>query len=455
MYSKVIKTIEKYHMLKKGDNVVVGLSGGADSCSLVHILSRLRLEYDLNITAVHINHGIRGEEADRDEAFSKEFCDRLGVKYIVYHCDIPREAKKRAMGEEETGRIIRYEKFKKTADELGGAKIAVAHNENDMAETLIMHLCRGTGLKGLAGIQPVNGDIIRPILYCNRAEIECYCCENDIGYCTDSTNLETDYTRNKVRRILLPWLEKEINSSAGTNIAKTAELLRDEEDYIEHKAEELYSKVCLKSDSNILVFNADALMQELAVMRKRVLRLALRNYRKDLKDYSRVHIDNAEDILMGETGRKINLPGNIIVEKSYGDLNIILDNDKKTNAYEYIIPIGKKMLIREINKWVLLSLKEEKYLAANICTKTADYGKINEDIKFRTRCVGDSIGIKNGRKKLKDYFIDEKIPAKVRDTIPVLACGSKVILIGDRLGEDFYISPNTKEVMYIYIWEEI
>lgn len=458
MYSKVLKTIEKYEMLKKGDRVVVGLSGGADSSSLVHILAGLRAEYDLDITAVHINHGIRGDEADRDEMFANNLCDKLGIKFIAYHCDVPKEAKIRSMGEEEAGRFIRYEKFRETADNIGGAKIAVAHNENDMAETLLMHLCRGTGLKGLAGIKPVNGNIIRPILYCSRSEIEQYCRDNDIDFCTDSTNLKIDYTRNKVRQILLPWLEKEINSSAGTNIAKAAELLREEENYIEDLAEKLYSKVIISSYEKKLTVNADILMQENAVMRRRVLRLALRTFRKDLKDYSRINVENADDILMGETGRRISLPGNLIVEKSYGDLNIILKTAEKANTFEYAIPIGERVYVQEANKFIYLSLSEKENLNArfsNICTKTADYDKINGEIKFRTRCAGDSIGIRNGRKKLKDLFIDEKVPVQKRDTIPILACGNKVILISDRLGEDFYIKPETKKVLYIYIWEEI
>lgn len=457
MYSKVLETIEKYNMLKKGDKIIAGLSGGADSCSLVHILSRLGDEYDLDITAVHINHGIRGSEADRDEAFAKEFCERLEIKFIAYHCDIPKEAAIRAMGEEETGRLIRYEKFTEAADNIGGAKIAVAHNENDMTETLIMNLCRGTGLKGLAGIRPVNENIIRPILYCSRPEIEQYCRDNDIEFCTDSTNLETEYTRNKVRQILLPWLEKEINFSAGVNIAKTAALLREEEDYLENLAEKLYSEVVIRSENNSLVIKADILMNENPVMRRRVLRIALRNFRKDLKDYSRIHAENADDILMGKTGRRINLPGNVIIEKSYDSLNISLKSSKAIKMFEYIIPIGEKVFVREINRFIYLSVNEEKNLTAgfsNICTKTADYDKINGEIKLRTRCAGDTIGIKNGRKKLKDLLIDEKVPAQKRDTVPVLACGNKIILVENRLGEDFYIGSKTKKVLYIYIWEE-
>ena len=314
MYNKVLETIEKYNMLSKGDNVVAGLSGGADSSAMVHILAALRDKFDIKITAVHINHGIRGDEAYRDEEISRKLCERLGIDFLVYHCDIPAEAKKRGMGEEETGRLVRYEKFRETAEKLGGAKIAVAHNTNDMAETLLMHLCRGAGLNGLAGIKPVNNGIIRPLLFCTRAEIEHYCDTNNIAYCTDSTNLKTDYTRNKVRRILLPWLESEINTSAGANIASTAVLLREDENYLEELAEEKYAEYALRSEMYRVELK-DSLSAEKPVMRKRILRIALKTCRANLKDYSRKHIEGTDDILMGETGRKIDLPGGICAEK--------------------------------------------------------------------------------------------------------------------------------------------
>lgn len=457
MFSKVLDTIKKYDMLKNGDRVVVGLSGGADSCSLVHILERLRVVYNLDITAVHINHGIRGAEAGRDEEFARSFSKWLGVNFIAYHCDVPKEAVKRSLGEEETGRIIRYEKFRETVEKLGGAKIAVAHNQNDSAETLIMHLCRGSGLKGLAGIRPVNGNIIRPILYCSRKEIEQYCVDNNINYCTDSTNLETEYTRNKVRQILIPWLEKEINSSAGLNIAKASELLREEEDYIEGVAEKLYLETLKHSDYVKLIINADILSREDAVMRRRVLRIALRTFRKDLKDYSRSNIESADNILMGGTGKSIDLPGNVIIEKSYGELIIRLNDTVKPTTFEYIIPVGKKVFVQEIGRYIYMSFNEQRNITSellNVCTKTVDYDKINKEIKLRTRLTGDTIGIKAGRKKLKDLFIDEKVPADKRNTIPVLACGNRIILVGNRLGEDFYVCPKTKRILYIYIWEE-
>ncbi|MFQ7260625.1 MAG: tRNA lysidine(34) synthetase TilS [Christensenellales bacterium] len=455
MYNKVIETIKKFNMLNNGENIVVGLSGGADSCALTHILTRLSGKMDLHITAVHINHGIRGEEAERDERSAEEFCRRLNIEFIAYHCDIPSEAAKRGIGEEEAGRLVRYEKFYETAEKKNGAKTAVAHNMNDKAETLIMNLCRGAGMKGLAGIKPVGGSIIRPLIFCTRDEIEKYCDDNNIEYCTDSTNLQNEYTRNKIRNILLPWLSENINPAAGMNMANASELLREEEEYLESKAQEQYKKLLKDSGDGFVSLNADGLASEHGVIRRRVLRIALRSLRPDMRDFGRKHIENAEDILMGDTGRRISLPGGITVSKGYGLINILYDREKQ-GAFCYDIEPGKKYFIKETERYVLLSLNEEKNIknAVNICTKKIDYDKIKDKIQLRTRQTGDFISIKNGRKKIKDIFIDDKIPSDKRDSYPMLVCGKSVIIVGNRLGTDYYVGQDTKNILYIYIWEE-
>ena len=455
MYNKVIETIKKFNMLNNGENVVVGLSGGADSCALTHILARLSEKMDLHITAVHINHGIRGEEAERDERSAEEFCRRLNIEFIAYHCDIPSEAAKRGIGEEEAGRLVRYEKFYETAGKKNGAKTAVAHNMNDKAETLIMNLCRGAGMKGLAGIKPVGGSIIRPLIFCTRDEIEKYCDDNNIEYCTDSTNLQNEYTRNKIRNILLPWLSENINPAAGMNMANASELLREEEEYLESKAQEQYKKLLKDSGDGFVSLNADGLASEHGVIRRRVLRIALRSLRPDMRDFGRKHTESAEDILMGDTGRRISLPGGITVSKGYGLINILYDREKQ-GAFCYDIEPGKKYFIKETESYVLLSLNEEKNIknAVNICTKKIDYDKIKDKIQLRTRQTGDFISIKNGRKKIKDIFIDDKIPSDKRDSYPLLVCGKSVISVGDRLGTDYYVGQDTKNILYIYIWEE-
>ena len=456
MYNKAVETIKKFNMLEVGDRVVVGLSGGADSCALVHVLSRLRDTMGIDITAVHINHGIRGEEAYRDEAAAEGFCKDLGVKFIAYHCNIPLEAKQKGIGEEEAGRLARYEKFREAAESVGARKIVVAHNLNDKTETLLINLFRGSGLKGLSGIQGVNGDIIRPLINCSRDEIEKYCADNGIKFCTDSTNTENNYTRNKLRNILLPWVKENINPSADMNIASAADLIREEEDYLEGLSEKEYTDAVIEHDENTVVLSSKRLLALHPVIRRRIIRIALRNMRSDLRDIGKIHTEKVQGLLEGDTGHKINLPGGLIAVKSYDRLEI---SKQKAESIKfcYDLETDEEYFIKEIGKCVTLSLNHEKKfnMAINVYTKKIDYDKIKGRIQLRTRRTGDYVSIKNGKKKLKDVFIDDKVPSDKRDSMPLIACGNSVILVGDRLGQDYYIKGNTKNVLYIYFWEDV
>ncbi len=250
---KATASIERYHMLDHGDTVVVGLSGGADSTALLYLLNDLKMEYNLTLIAAHLNHGIRGAEADRDERFCKELCHKLGIDIYAFHLDVPSLAKERGVSEEVAGRDARYEFFCGLAGEKG--KIATAHNAQDSVETLILNLCRGTGLRGLTGIPPtrtithqgnchsdalVETLIIRPILECTREDIEEYLSSKGQDFVTDSTNLEDDYTRNRVRHYIIPELLK-VNENAIGNITRCLDTIRDDSAFIERAADELLS----------------------------------------------------------------------------------------------------------------------------------------------------------------------------------------------------------------------
>ena len=205
MREKVRHTIAKFLMFPQQAKIIVGLSGGADSVALLHMLCGMKEEMAWDISAVHIHHGLRGEEADADQKFAEELCASLGVPCVVKQYDVKAEASLRKLGEEETGRLLRYAAFREAAGKNG--YIAVAHHQKDQAETLLMRLCRGTGLTGLIGMSPVRGNICRPLLFCSREEIEEYCRENDLLWREDATNSQDKYTRNKMRLKVLPVLE--------------------------------------------------------------------------------------------------------------------------------------------------------------------------------------------------------------------------------------------------------
>lgn len=230
---KVKRAISDYGMLSEGDRVTVALSGGADSVSLLHALNTLREELGITLSACHVNHGLRGEESDSDMRFCQELCGSLGIQLHLLDTDV-RSFQKKHESIEETARCVRYDFFARVSE---GGKLATAHNENDSAETVLLNMMRGTGLKGLCGIPPVRGNIIRPLIYCTRAEVEEYCAAEGLSFVTDKTNLSTDYTRNKVRHIILPEILK-INGSFYDTSARMQRTLREDSDFLEGMAAE-------------------------------------------------------------------------------------------------------------------------------------------------------------------------------------------------------------------------
>ena len=256
MYQRVKAYIEKYHMLQNGDKVIVGISGGADSVCLLFMLLELKKEMDISIVAVHVHHGLREGSADADEAYVRELCERQQIRLIVCHEDVKAYAQQQKLTVEEAGRNIRRIRFEETLRACGGNKIALAHHQNDNAETLLWNLCRGCGLRGAGGIAPAEGDYIRPLLCLERREIEVYLADRGISYCIDETNLEDTYTRNRIRSQVIPYLEAEINPRAVQHMSDTMEQLRLLGEYVEHEVS-VYARKCIdyerKSGKRVLV----------------------------------------------------------------------------------------------------------------------------------------------------------------------------------------------------------
>ena len=217
MLDKVVEAIKRYKLIENGDKIVTGVSGGPDSVCLLHVLHVLAGKMNIKVFAIHINHMLRGSESDADEAFTREICSKMGINLRSLAFDINEVSRKERISLEEAGRETRYREFQRFADEIGAARIAVAHNKNDQAETILMNLFRGTGLQGLTGMDYIRGRIIRPLLSITRHEIERYCEENSLGYRIDSSNLKGDFTRNRIRLELIP----EINKSFGTDLTES------------------------------------------------------------------------------------------------------------------------------------------------------------------------------------------------------------------------------------------
>ncbi len=460
---KVNNFINDNQMLNKGERLVIGLSGGADSVCLLYVLVNLADKYDYSrkdIFAVHINHRIRGAEADGDQTFAEELCNKLGVNFICFKKDIIAYAKELSLTVEEAGRKYRYDCFEKVALENNCTKIAVAHNKNDLAETVIFNMLRGSGLKGMSGMLPVRDKVIRPILNVTRKEILDYLCENNQDYRTDSTNEGIDYDRNKIRHIILPAME-EINSGAVGHICQMAEEAKNSYKYIHNKALESYDGLSEADDfGKTISLDINMLYKSSPVLQEHLIHEAIGDVADGKKDITRKHIMAVVGLIYQDTGKIVELPYNIRARRSYDRLII---TDKKQDVLDYNIEI-KGEGNYEIPGWGSIEFKiidntSDIEIPKKIYTKMLDYGKIKDKLCIRTPEDGDYVtfNLEGSVKKLSRIFIDNKIDREDRANWPVLACGNHIVwVLGVRFNEAFRIDENTKEILYMnYIRKEV
>ena len=296
MLQKVLETIKKYNLIQDGDRVVVGVSGGPDSISLLDILYKLKNEKILNfeIICVHINHQIR-EEANDDELFVQNYCEKNQIKFYCKRIDVIKYANNNKIGLEEAGRNLRYEFFDEIMQKEKANKIAIAHNKNDKVETIIMNIIRGTGISGLKGIEPIREEkYIRPLLECNRDEIEEYCRQNNLNPRIDKTNFENDCTRNNVRNIVLPYIKKEFNSNIIETMSRLAEVATETDEFIQKQVIENYNEIKIEENSKEIVLNLKEFNTKDILIRKRVL---IYTISKVLGNAQNVEKINIEDII--------------------------------------------------------------------------------------------------------------------------------------------------------------
>lgn len=446
MLDKVKETIEKYNMLSWGDRIIIGVSGGADSVCLTDVLNEFKDEYNLEIILVHINHNIRGEEAKRDENFVIELGRKYNNKVKVFSYKVEEMAKAEGMTVEEMGRKLRYEAFYKTAEKKG--KIAVAHNMNDNCETMIMRFFRGTGIKGLGGISASRDRIIRPLINISRNEIEKYCNDRGLEYCNDSTNSVAEYTRNKIRLNVIPMIQKEFNENIVVSMARTAELMADEEAYMDRQAREAYSK-CEIEPKRISI---DCLLKYDKVIQRRIIRLGFSGYSEDLHDISYEHVENVLSLVKKDSGKITELPGGLRAIREYNTILFYRTGEKKDFCYS--IEPGKKYVFRELGLGIMLSGEKCDENLKNLYTIPLNYDKIKSDLVLRGRRSGDKINLYGGTKTIKKLFIDEKVPYSKRDFVPLLAMGSDVIWIKDMKTSAFFKAVGDCEnILYLCIWE--
>ncbi len=457
---KVLNYIQKNEMFPEGARVVVGFSGGGDSTALLTVLNTLRPVLKLELFAIHINHLIRSE-AGEDEEFCRSFCKKLGISFVSKAVDIPQMAKEKSLTEEEAGRIARYDIFSAYAKEISADVIAVAHHQNDVAETLLMNLLRGSGLHGGAAIRPVRDNIVRPLLCVTRLEIEEYLKDNDISFCTDQTNLESIHTRNFLRNEIIPELEEKINARAVEHLCGAAISFDKADEFIRDVAKEAYHKIVTLSEGRVFADTKD-LLSEKEIIRENIVLLMFEELVKNRKDIGSVHVEAVCNLLESEDGQaSVDLPYGLCAKRTYGRLEIYKrGNQTKTNE-----PVTVKPSIDEETQIVIKGLGRvtmsvfsydgKKEVPTETYTKWLDYGRIQE-VSFRTRRGNDLICISHGdtihQKPLSKFMTDEKIPKDMRDCMVIIADGSNVLWVpGYRISASCKVSEATRYILEIKI----
>lgn len=447
---KVIYMIEKYNMVRPGEGIVVGLSGGPDSVCLLHVLYCLKEKYNFNLYAVHLNHMIRGEEALRDEAFAKQFAESLGIPFFSERIKVEEFARERGMSSEEAGRHLRYTLFDRILKEKHAHKIALAHNMNDQTETMIMRFLRGTGINGIGGIRPIRDNkYIRPILSCSREEIEEYCRINNLSPVIDSTNSESIYTRNRIRLEVLPYIKENFNPNIDENLFRVSSIFRDEDEFLNISAE---------SELNRITFNAGISRQEFKklhiAIKRRIVRLLIEKVKGNLIGIENKHIEECVDFVENSgTGKRINLPESIECFTEYEYFKIAEKSEILDYEYEIKMP-GETQVKDDYRVITKIFELNNKNLLDKQLVKYFDYDKIKDGLYFRNRRDGDYIYPKgmSGRKKLKDLFIDKKIPKEERDRIPLIACGNEILwILNMRDSKNYKLSNDTRHVLEVAI----
>ena len=491
MLDKVLRLIEQEKLIAPQDTVIAGVSGGADSVCLLLILMELKKRLCFSLKAVHVEHGIRGEESRSDAAFTGRLCEENQIPCEVYSVDVPSYAAEQGMGYEEAARMLRYECYRRAAhkecegsgskeqdvqtdsSENGGQKerhihIALAHHAEDNAETILFQMVRGSGLDGLCGMLPKREleekiDIIRPLLKQTRGEIEDYLSERKQEYCIDSTNMDTEYSRNSIRHEVLPKL-REINCQAVPHINQCAGLLRELKDYLDVQVTQAYEKSCVKKEHKLIV-KKEILEAYPLIIQKEVIHRAICERAQSSKDIAAVHVEKVLQLLELQVGRKISLPYQLAALRSYEGILLGKENetvekkqvwlsigneemasflDGKPHFFE--VPGGRfRFQVREFTGRM-------QEISKKTCTKCLDYARIKDGLQIRNRQSGDYLMLdKEGHtKRLKEYFINEKIPSEARDEILLLAQDDHIIwVVGGRMSAGFMIEEHTKQILEV------
>ena len=424
--AKLEYLINEHNMIPDGCIVLVACSGGADSICLLHALLSLREKHNFSVAVAHFNHQLRGEESARDEAFVREFAGIHSVPIFVDTAPVAEIAQNRGQGIEETARILRYDFFEKIAEKLDGAKIATAHTADDNGETILMHLVRGSGLRGLSGIPPVRENIIRPLLSTSREEIESYLTNYNITHVEDSSNQDKKYLRNRIRHDVMPIL-RDINPNFLPRLEQTTSLLREENDYLDTLVRDSLSPIQI-DDTSAFSVPIDSLLSLPRTLALRGIQYLSACCAPDIT----LELSHRQGVLQLchslSPSASLNLPKGLVAYRQYDKL-IISQNEtsRKADGLTLSLPFDGEFGAYHI------TISNDTY--SNEHTQTpfdfwVDNALLQNTIDIRQRKTGDYIKRKNRpNASLKKLFIDEKIPLRVRDELPIFVVDDQIFAV--------------------------
>ncbi len=496
--------MKQNHMVRPGDGILVGLSGGADSVGLLLVLWKLRETLQISLRALHVHHGLRGAEADRDAAFSRALCERIGVPFYECQIDAAEEARRQKCSVEEAGRLARYRLYEETArawenemrqkemcpgetsanlprkgsvlcqakngsvKEMCGREpvrqvyVATAHHADDNAETVLFNLFRGSGLTGLSGIAPVRGRIIRPLLWAQRSEIQAWLRQQGQDWVEDSTNQESEYSRNWLRNELIPSVKERLNTQAVRHIDQAGRRIRQADAYLEEVAEKWLQKHAPDGKADV-----KTLAEQAEIVQGYIVRHLFLKSKMPLKDVTEAHVEAVRGLLYRQTGKSVSLPHGFRAVNTYGILEIYPDRPKKPQetvggTCTFSVRAlghpgeGKEVSHPGTQNENLLQIRtfpreNRNEFPKNQYTKWFDYDKIKGTLSLRHRQPGDYLTLPSGgRKTLKSWMIDEKIPRQEREEIWLLAEEKHILwIVGHRISAYYKITEQTKTILEV------
>jgi len=445
---QVSSTIKKYSMLSEKDRVLVGLSGGPDSVSLLIALKRLQDTLSIRLYTIYIDHGLRPKETANEIEFCKSISESLGVGFTSRAFDVKGFAKSQRLNLQEAGRILRYRAFEEESIRLGANRIALGHTLNDQIETFLIRLLRGAGLKGLSGIPPVRGKIIRPLIETKKEEILEFLKEEGISYMVDSSNLEGKYLRNRLREEIIPVLLR-FNPNLIETLSNTIDVIGEEDRYLELiVTKTLMRLISRKDDASVELF-----LQPLENLDRVILRRVLRRAISETRGLSGIGFSHIESIINlikeGASGDRLYIPKGIRAIKKYSTLLITSNLPLRLSTYR--LEAGSEVFIKEAGLLIVASLPlESAPIQKTKDMAVFDAEKLTFPLIIRARADGDFFYPEGfgKRKKLQDYFVDEKIPRDERDSIPIITSGKDIIwVLGLRKDQRFL--PDSKTNRFI------